>query len=91
MIGVTFLEKFRNKLCEYLECRSTYSVSTKDDNYLAMDIYAYRGFICVGSLFFKTASASGGSYPPIQRSMEPLTGDLPITVPSPGTFEFWKF
>ena len=43
-----------------------------------------------GRSTFFTASAPGSSYPSIQRSMEPLTGDLPITVPSPVTFEFWK-
>ena len=32
----------------------------------------------------------GRSYPSIQRGGKPLMGDLPITVPSPVTFEFGK-
>ena len=41
--------------------------------------------------FFNLSDISPrSSHPSIQRGVRPLTGDLPTTVPSPLTFEFWK-
>ena len=40
--------------------------------------------------FFLSSMSPGSSHPSIQRGAKPLTGDLPITVPSSVTFKFGK-